>query len=126
MTNIIKILRMRNGMTQEELSIKLGVTKHSVQKYENGAIVNLKVHTIRTLCELFEVPPMFFVYEYDDLKKAYLDTLFSAPFYKKWSSDNHYRATIFKASSLNDLGLKRLDDYIGDLLKINEYKDDEK
>ena len=123
MTNMIKILRIRKGMTQEELSKKLGVTKHSVQKYENGSIVNLKADTIRTLCDLFKVPPAFFIYEYEELTEAYLDTFFAEQFYEKLTGDSYYRTTIVKISSLNTEGLNRVNDYIGDLLKINEYKE---
>lgn len=125
MTNIIKMLRIRQGMTQAELSDKLGVTKHSIQKYESGAIVNLKANTIRTLCELFEVPPAFFIYEIDELKHMEMDTLFSPTFNKKWTNDLNYKRTLMKTGVLNDLGLKRLSDYIDDLLKINDYKDEE-
>lgn len=125
MTNIIKMLRIRQGMTQAELSDKLGVTKHSIQKYESGAIVNLKANTIRTLCELFEVPPAFFIYEIDELKHMEMDSLFSPTFNKKWTNDLNYKRTLMKTGVLNDLGLKRLSDYIDDLLKINDYKDEE-
>ena len=126
MTNMIKILRMRKGMTQEELSAKLGVTKFSVQKYENGGIVNLKAHTIRTLCELFEVPPAFFIYEYDELQQMDVELMFSPLFNRKWTQDIFYKRVVIKTSGLNALGIKRLNDYIDDLLKITEYKDDEK
>lgn len=123
MTNMIKMLRIRKGMTQEELSNKLGVTKHSVQKYESGAIVNLKACTIRNLCELFEVPPAFFIYEMSELKHMSMETMFSPTFNKKWTHDLNYKRMIMKTATLNDFGLKRLSEYIDDLLKINEYKE---
>ena len=122
---MIKLLRIRKGMTQEELSVKLGVTKHSIQKYESGAIVNLKACTIRSLCELFEVPPAFFIYEMSELKHMDMDTMFSPHFNRKWTSNMNYKRLLMKTAALNDLGLKRLSEYIDDLLKITEYKDDE-
>ena len=46
MSNIIKILRNQKGLTQDELGAYLGVKKSAIQKYESGAIVNLKSETI--------------------------------------------------------------------------------
>lgn len=54
---VIKFLRKKFDMTQDELAIKLQVNKSSVQKYESGAVSNLKMDTIRNLCQLFSVPP---------------------------------------------------------------------
>lgn len=44
-------------MTQEELGELLGVKKAAIQKYEKGEIVNLKLATIKKLCEVFQVQP---------------------------------------------------------------------
>lgn len=54
---LIKELRKSKGMTQEELGELLGVKKAAVQKYEKGEIVNLKLATIKKLCEIFQIPP---------------------------------------------------------------------
>jgi DNA-binding XRE family transcriptional regulator len=43
-------------MTQDELANKLLVNKSSIQKYESGAVFNLKMETIRDLCQLFSIP----------------------------------------------------------------------
>lgn len=53
----IKELRKARGMTQEELGALLGVKKAAIQKYEKGEIVNLKLATIKKLCEVFQVSP---------------------------------------------------------------------
>lgn len=53
----IKELRKAQGMTQEELGELLGVKKAAIQKYEKGEIVNLKLATIKKLCEVFHMPP---------------------------------------------------------------------
>lgn len=58
----IKELRIKKGMTQQELGDYLGVKKSAIQKYENGSIQNLKIDTIRRLCELFEVFPEELIY----------------------------------------------------------------
>ena len=53
----IKELRKAHNMTQEELGELLGVKKAAIQKYEKGEIVNLKLATIKKLCEVFQVQP---------------------------------------------------------------------
>lgn len=59
---VIKILRTRKGLTQDQLSELLGVNKSSVQKYESGAVHNLKMEAIRKPCTLFDVLPWVFVF----------------------------------------------------------------
>lgn len=53
----IKQLRKEAGLTQEELANLLGLKKVSIQKYENGGIVNLKTETIEKLGEIFKISP---------------------------------------------------------------------
>ena len=59
---VIKILRKHAKMTRDQLSDALGVNKSSIQKYESGAVHNLKMGAIRKLCALFDVPPWVFVF----------------------------------------------------------------
>lgn len=58
----IKELRKQYEMTQEELGELLGVKKAAIQKYEKGEIVNLKLATIKKLCEIFKVAPATFIF----------------------------------------------------------------
>lgn len=55
----IKMLRTRQGWSQEELGQKLGVKNAAVYKYENGLVVNLKRTTIQKLADLFGVTPAY-------------------------------------------------------------------
>lgn len=59
----IRIMRLEKGWTQEELGKMLGITKGAVQKYENGQIKNFKVDSIRKLCQIFELSPVYFVFD---------------------------------------------------------------
>ena len=59
---VIKILSKRAEMTQDQLSDALKVNKSSIQKYESGAVHNLKMETMRNLYTLFDVPPWVFVF----------------------------------------------------------------
>lgn len=59
----IKMLRLERGWTQEELGNRLGVKKAAIQKYESGQVQNLKQTTIRTLCEIFDKNPSYFIFD---------------------------------------------------------------
>lgn len=65
--NTIKKLRLDKGMTQAELGALLGVKKAAVQKWESGQVQNLKHSTIRSLCEIFNVNPIVFVFESNEI-----------------------------------------------------------
>lgn len=110
-------------MTQEELGDYLGVKKSAIQKYESGAIVNLKAETIRKLCDLFDVLPAMFIYDHN------LDVLEHMKNYKKmndkWLKSDTFANCCIGALSLNDEALKKVKDYIDDLSKIKEYRENE-
>lgn len=59
---IIKKLRIENNYTQQELAEKLGLKLSTMQKYESGAIQNLKLETIREICQIFGISPAILIY----------------------------------------------------------------
>lgn len=107
---VIKFLRKKFNLTQDELAIKLHVNKSSIQKYESGAVSNLKMDTIRDLCRLFSVPPWVFVFpEYitsEDIL-VYIS-----------SSRQAEDSGIF----LNKAGIQKAVEYVRDLSEIERYK----
>lgn len=56
----IKQLRLKKGLTQEQLGELIGVKKSAVAKYENNRVENLKRTTIQKLADIFDVAPSFF------------------------------------------------------------------
>ena len=60
---LIKKLRTEHGFSQEELGSMLGVQRAAVQKWESGAVKNLKRETLKKLSEIFNVPPSSFIDE---------------------------------------------------------------
>ena len=60
---LIKKLRTEHGFSQEELGAMLGVQRAAVQKWESGAVKNLKRETLKKLSEIFNVPPSSFIDE---------------------------------------------------------------
>lgn len=57
----IKSLRLKYGLTQEELGAKVGVKRAAVQKWECGLTQNLKRTTIQKLSDVFGVSPSLFI-----------------------------------------------------------------
>lgn len=74
---VIKKLRYEKGLTQNELAELLKVSKASVQKYEQGDVLNLKAEMLRKLCLLFDVPPFVFVFpDYLDGKNEVISEVY--------------------------------------------------
>ena len=59
MGEIIKMLRVKSKMTQEELGEKLGVQKSAIRKYEKGEVENIKRSSIKKMADLFNVTPSY-------------------------------------------------------------------
>lgn len=104
--DIIKKLRIENNYTQNELAIMLGLQLSTLQKYENGMIINLKLDTIRELCHIFDVPPVVFVF----------------PNASNKDKQGLIRWAIKEYTGLNEEGCKKVIQYIDDMRKIEEYR----
>ena len=81
--NKLKELRRKAGLTLEELADKLGTSKQTIHRYENGIIANIPHEKIKRLAEVLEVSPSELmgwdesIYSYDNLmpiKKKNLPT----------------------------------------------------
>lgn len=57
MGEIIKSHRLRLGLSQQELGDKVGVNKAAVQKWESGAVENIKRSKIKMLSTIFGISP---------------------------------------------------------------------
>lgn len=113
----IKMLRLEQNMTQEELGEILGVTKAAVQKYENGTIQNFKSDTIRKLCETFQRPPVYFLFNrIPDLSSSDTKELLVMHF------GNWLLSFLESLDDLNGKGKVKLVEYCNDLRKIEEYR----
>ena len=105
-SDVIKNLRIKNNYTQTELAEMLGLKLSTLQKYESGSIVNLKLETLRELCFIFQVPPIALVF----------------PSLSQKEKDGLILLTIKDYTELNDVACKKVCDYIQDLRKIPEYR----
>ena len=113
---IIKKLRIENNYTQSELAEKLGLKLSTMQKYESGAILNIKLETIRNLCEIFQIPPSILIFP-DTIvipisKNTKICDLYNV---------NHMINCNKLFLSLNDTGRKKSIEYMIDLHNTGKY-----
>lgn len=55
MGEVLKELRIQNGLTQEEVGNIIGVQKSAIQKYEKGDVENIKRSSIEKLAKYYGV-----------------------------------------------------------------------
>ena len=107
-SEIIKNLRIKKKLTQEELGVLLGVKKSAVQKYENGTITNFKIETLQKMCIIFDVQPWILVFP-ESITAENLDFILEA-----YSNENH--SDIYDLyMMLNERARKKAREYIKDL-----------
>lgn len=68
----IKFLRMRQGMTLEELGSRVGVGKSTVRKWETGQIANMRRDKIASLADALNVSPSYLI-GWEDENNVYMD-----------------------------------------------------
>ena len=122
----IKQLRNEKGLTQEELGDLLGVKKAAIQKYENGAIVNLKVDTIKKLSDIFKVSPNYIIgWEFEDPKNIENKSkFFNQIIIEHFGGDA--LETLKNLYILNVLGRNKIKEYSTDITMISDYRDTKK
>lgn len=59
---IIKFLREKNNLTQEELAQKLGLKKAAINKYESGSVENIKKTVVQEMAKIFDVSPCYIMF----------------------------------------------------------------
>ena len=59
MAQRIKELRIKRGLSQEQLAELLGLQKSAIAKYENGRVINIKRSTIANMAEIFNCNPSY-------------------------------------------------------------------
>lgn len=115
---IIKFLRQKNGLTQNELSEILGITKNSIQKYESNDVPNIKMETLRKLCDEFDMPARAFIFpeqfrDYDLDKMSRLERIMQKCIEKY-------------LIHLNEEGIKKVLEYSKDLHDSENYRNEDK
>lgn len=108
--DVIKLARLRQGLTQNELGELLGVGKSTIQKYENGYVTNLKLETIRALCNHLDLLPTMLIFP-GKINNNIPD-----------SSVCHHNKILMSFLSLNYIGQMKTYEYMQDLLGTEKYR----
>lgn len=119
----LKRLRTEKGLTQEEVGNILGITKAAVQKYENGTITNFKSDTIRKLCQLYGIAPIYFIFDdvgsdYSSVTSDQLKTMVIKHFGER------FVRFLDILHTLNEDGRQKIMGYIDDISQIEAYRRD--
>ena len=110
---IIKFLRCKDGLTQEELAEILGVSKNSIQKYESNEVPNLKISTIRQLSNHFGISSKAFIFP-----EEYRDVDLELAIKLEKDLKHHY---LILLNDLNDNGRRKVLEYANDLKNSGNY-----
>ena len=105
---IIKNLRIKKKLTQDELGVLLGVKKSAVQKYESGAITNFKIETLQKMSIIFNAQPWIFIFP-ESITNENFDMVVDT------YTNEHFSTIYDKYMTLNDKGKQKLKEYIIDL-----------
>lgn len=128
MSDRIKSKRKEVGLTQEELAQKLGLQKSAIAKYENGRVKNIKRSTIAKMSEIFDCSPTYLM-DLDSATDKYIENVFVNDSIENiidnisaFSSTekNHFK----KYLKLVEVNRKKADNYIEQLLSIQQMDDD--
>ena len=67
----IKSERLRAGLKQQEVADKLGITRQSYARYENGAVNEIDIDFVAKVCEILNTSPDYLFWG----KRTITDTL---------------------------------------------------
>ena len=84
----IKEMRLRCGLTLLEVAEKIGVKEATVQRYESGAIKNIKHETVCKLAEVFGCDPgnLMGWEEKSNISEVYTDGMYKIPVFETVSA----------------------------------------
>lgn len=133
----IKMLRQSKRMTQQELGEVLGVQKAAVQKIESSENPNLTAEKILLLSSTFRVYPRVFIYISEEDFWSQVFNLKSSPPVAEGKEVAEVQpgikemeeefgreliGIVLSLTQMNRRGFKRVERYINDMLKIEEFR----
>ena len=111
---VIKKLRKEQGLTQQQLAELLQISKASVQKYEQGDVQNIKIGTLRKICEELNAPPYLLIFpENAEEITGRLSEAFNFKI---------MRGMVLRVAKLNREGRAKAAGYILDLCALEKYR----
>ena len=110
----IKFLRLKAGLSQTELAEKIGVSKQTLYKYENGIITNIPSDKIEAIAAATGYNPSYIMGWHDILQLVL----------KGPNIDE--KSLLVEYQELNSDGKRRLREYLTYLLTKDEWKNKDK
>lgn len=110
----IKFLRLKAGLSQTELAEKIGVSKQTLYKYENGIITNIPSDKIEAIASATGYSPSYIMGWHDILQLVL----------KGPNIDE--KSLLVEYQELNSGGKRRLREYLTYLLTKDEWKNKDK
>ena len=86
----IKELRIKNGLTQEELGKYIGVQKSAIRKYEKGEVKNIKSSSIKILSKIFNISPSYLMCIDEPKENSSNTSVISIPFFNNSNIDSTF------------------------------------
>ena len=108
--DILRMLRIEKGLTQAELGSLVNLKKEAIYKYEKGIVVNPKRDLIAKFANIFNVSP------------SYLLGISETRMVLKDDFTEYEKCFIVKIRSLNEEGIKILEENLDFLLSKDRYK----
>lgn len=122
----IRKYRTEKGMTQEELGKVLGVGRAAVQKYETNQVQNLKSSHIKKMCFLFNCRPWDFIFDDEPSEKIGLPSTIEESILLRKILGDELMSVLAPLGLLNDNAKRKVKEYVFDLMKIEEYRKNQK
>lgn len=124
----IKERRKKLGLTLQEVADKLGLTKATVQKYESGYIKDVDTERLEQLANALDTTPAYLMgwskTADDNINKDKINKMV-------WDENDEQNSSVTLSNKeithiklyrkLNDLGKKRVDDYMNDISEVSGY-----
>lgn len=108
----IKGIREASNISQTDLANKIGVSKQTLYKYENGIVTNIPSDKIESISKILRCSPAYLMGWEDTFSKE------SADLDVEISMDVKFKQLYFYWRQLNELGKDKLIDNASDLAKI--------
>lgn len=123
----IKQRRLELGLSADELALRIGKSRATIYRYENGDIENMPTPILEPLAKaLYTTPAQLMGWEMDDgdIGNAFMadsleDEIDSMKSFSP-SEKNHFKAYI----NLLEINRKKVDDYTKQLLSIQQMEND--
>lgn len=122
----IRLYRNKKGLTLDEVSSRLGVSKPTLQRYESGVINTVPYDKVQRLAEIFDTSPSELMgwNDFDEKHNVHGEVTREVKAAEEVHACFGEKATRILEDfiSLNDMGQNKALDYVSDLSEHEKYR----